>query len=211
MKKKYINLMIDYVEGRITVEEFFGIYYQNFGLRKYMNKILYKHGYTQGYIEEGKYKSRSSGEKLHEVFNIKDSTHRLLLVKRVALVLRLLKVKFKETNDDSILYEKYAKMQPSRVNLEKEYLDKIKAKFSDFKEEEKIQRVYDYIDSIFIFDSYEPEWIQAPEWPIDEFDTPYVFKNQIPEPGSNDYDSEVVEYYFYHPKSKEKRIVTQRY
>ena len=98
-------------------------------------------------------------------------------------------------------------IQPNYVNLNEEFLNNVIASApSELTLIGKKKWLKEKIKSIFQYDSKPPKWIQDSEWPIVDGKT-LVFKSQTKE----NINDERVYYTFYSPETKEEKVIIQFY
>ena len=206
MKKDELKIIIDYVEGRLSADDFKVEFDNNKKLqallkRKVKLEFLKNHDYSvYNYF---KYSANYPANGWNTVYVRK----RLQAV--LEAWLKYFDIAFCE-------YEKYSedvgyllKIQPSWLDIidDQGIFDKIIAEApSDVSKTKRIAWGKARIKELFRYDKTYPRWVQSPEWPIVN-GKPLVFSHQSKEKK----DDERVFYYFYDPDTKEETVVEQMY
>jgi 23S rRNA G2069 N7-methylase RlmK/C1962 C5-methylase RlmI len=149
--KIQINIMKDFVEGRISTEEFWNILKNDKIIRKILrsNKKLNS---FRVYFDENNI----------EKIDISKLSVRIAIYWKVKQYLKINNYKVIPFNDEEERFLFLSDIQPAPPSLSKE-----KSK----------QWCKSRIKELFKYDKKPPEWVQEPEWPIVN-GQPLVFKNQ---------------------------------
>ncbi len=207
-KEEYIQVMKEYVEGKININEI---------------KKLIEHNET--FIEL--LKTRFDFERIaykrydYNIYNylikecpIENNWDTVEIRAAVYIeFIRYLKwfnipydASYTKYDDD---YDYMLDIQPSWLDINDTYgiFDKIIEEVpKDISKTKKIAYGKAKLKELFKYDKTYPRWIQAPEWPIIN-GKPLVFSHQSKEKK----DDERVYYYFYDPDTKEETVVMQMY
>lgn len=199
-KKEIIKEFVEFVEGKISFDEFEKKYETN----PDYNKILDDK-------KPGEKFRCFSGMTVNEhmkLYKWSTTSGKLVVHRSVMFFLQYYNIPNNPTN----IYQDEAQfkvdIQPSYVNIEDEnFLNEIieKSPKNMSKTKQKIW-IKERIKEMFKFDSKPPRWIQDPEWPIVD-GKPLVFKGQTKEQ-KND---ERVYYTFYDPEDGKETTIMQFY
>lgn len=197
-RREVIEKMLDFVEGRITVYEFWDIYKKNDIFKqivKKKEKFLYP-GENYYYFEP-------------EKVNLNKLYSRMSIYWRIKYFLRLNKIKYNPYNPEEERYIFLGKICPHWITLyDCEWLEEVlDVKGKSIKEMGTIKSLKEKFKTLFKYEKYPPKWIQQAEWPIID-GVPAVFIRQSVDPDSNKWEEEPIDYYFKDSKGKEI-IVTQ--
>jgi hypothetical protein len=191
-KKIKINLMKDFVEGRISTEEFWNILKKD----KIMRKILTSNKKLNSfrvYFNENNIKK----------IDISKLSVRIAIYWKVKQYLKINNYKVIPFNDEEEKFLFLSDIQPKWLYIrDEDYINNIinSAPPSLSKEKNK-QWCKSRIKELFKYDKKPPEWVQEPEWPIFN-GQPLVFKNQKA-------DGSKFSYYFYDSNTQEEIEIIQ--
>ena len=198
--KEAIRIMTDFVEGKMSIEDFKYQYDHNPSIKKNFNKYPNKPykpeiGYDYiSYMDTLDIRKRSGALNLHGFF--KEFLERN---------------KYPHVPTETYI-EKFTfllKIQPDWIDmadenfLEEQIISKAPA---DFSNNQKMKWCKERIKELFKYDAKPPGWVQGAEWPVVD-GKPLVFKGQSKEK----IDDERVHFYFYDPETKQEIVVTQMY
>lgn len=204
MKKEY-QIIVDYVEGKLTSEEFHRVLLNDKILQKILKdsydvKCQYLKPYNynlfdyfmQGYLFQSK-----NWNKI-----------------RIQYVLQAELIEFlKKNNIKYFQYKKYENdydflldIQPAWLNIDDDSIfQKIIAEIpQDFSKNKRIKLGKERVKALFKYDKTYPRWIQGAEWPIVN-GKPLVFSHQEK---AKDGDIRTY-YYFYDEDTKEETVIEQ--
>ena len=201
-EKQALEFMNDFVEGRMTTEQFWERYKSNESIRN-----LLVNDVTRDHIEsESMY--YFAPERLIEVLDISRLEHKNELYQIVRRYFWRRNESLNFSNSDAEKYECLLKMLPTWLDVRDE--DFLLAIYdstpSDTSKTEKLKHCKNKVKELFKYDIKPPRWIQSPEWPIVN-GKPLVFKGQSKE---REYDERVY-FYFYDSDTSEETVVTQSY
>ncbi len=206
--KEEIQIIIDYVEGRITVDEFKHSFENNEELQKLLDiKLPFKcehvksHGYSlYHYFKYGDDFPKGSWNNI---------SVRYIVFANLIIWLYYNDIMYDATNkykeDSSLLLD----IQPPWLDCidDQGIFDKIIAELpKNICKTKQISLGKARIKELFRYDKTYPRWIQSPEWPIVN-GKPLIFSHQR-KAGKDD---ERTFYYFYDPDTKEETVITQFY
>ena len=191
---KYIKIMKDFVEGRMSSLEFYDLYISTPGIQKKINKDRTDR-YKNYYFSPNNIESRFKRNSLFDQYGLYEFI-------RAYFIRHKKKYDFKNEYDYimSLIY----KSQPSwlEINDEKFWLDLIDDLPNGISKTKKIQMLKNIITAKFTYEKKPPKWVQAPEWPFNENRNPLHFMSQTTY-------GELVEYLFLDPITKQEVIVKQ--
>lgn len=196
-KREIINKMLDFVEGRMTVYEFWDMYIKNDDFRQIVKKKeKYLYPFEDIYFEP-------------EKINLNKLYSRISIYWRIKYFLRLNKISFTPYNPEEERYLFLGKICPDWVTIyDSEWLEEVlDVKGKSIKEMGTIKSLKDKVRALFKYEKYPPKWIQEAEWPIIN-GIPAVFIRQSSNPNSKNWSEEPIDYYFIDKEGKEI-IVTQ--
>ena len=195
-----IQIMKDFVEGKMPIEDFKYQYDNNplikANFSKYPNRPLKMDiGYEYiPYMDTLDIRKISGATDMHGLF----------------------REFFELNNYPCVPTEKYREKYRFLLKIQPDWLDIFDEDFlegqivskapADLSEAKKIKWCKDKIKDLFRYDLRPPRWVQGAEWPIVN-GRPLVFKNQSKEKK----DDERVYFCFYDPDTKQETIVTQFY
>lgn len=217
-KKLALAVMKDFVEGRITTEDFWLDYKDSIAMQKILinDKTrplgVHNNNSTKGEFEYNKntpYDSMSFvPEKLLEVIDIKKLEHKFELYKIIRDYFWRNNQNYNFFNIDADKYIFLLEILPDYLHIiDEALLNKIiNSAPEGISEEDKIIFCKEIINKLFRYDNIPPEWIQSSEWPIIN-DKPLVFSRQ--ETDFYNVDHEL--FYFYDDETKRVTIVDQYY
>lgn len=216
-EKHALNIMVDFVEGRMTTEEFWNKYKDSIVLQKILvnDKTrplgVYKTNPQTGEVYYDKKTPTDSlyffaPEKLLDILDISKLEHRFELYEIIRRYFWRRKENLKFTNKDADEYAFLLKMLPEYLDIRDEtFLYQIINSASEgFSKTEKLHYGQKKVMELFKYDKKPPDWIQSPEWPIVK-GKPLVFRYQITNKENSDHEY----YYFYDPETKEETIIEQ--
>ncbi len=188
------QIMIDFIEGKLSFEDFKKEYLSN----KQIYKLLYKRALKGGLWA---YSSE-------QIKNADDSNFYLKadIAKNVNLYLDLKKIKHDINNQDLINYIAFYKYVPSWLGFDNQNVLKklIESIVKDDSIKNKKTEISKLIDETFPCEKYRPKWIQSPEWPIID-GIPCKFLYQTGFPNNHDY----IEYFFLNQQNGKTIIIEQ--
>jgi len=195
-----IRIMKDFVEGKMSIEDFKYQYDNNplikANFSKYPNRPL-KTGIGYDYLpymDTFNIKKRSDALGMHGFFR------EFLEINHYSCIPT---EKFRQRFDFLLDVQPGWLIMQDESFLEQQVISKAPA---DLSEAKKIKWCKDRIKELFRYDLRPPRWVQGAEWPIIS-GKPLVFKNQSKEKK----DDERVYFCFYDPDTKQETIVTQFY
>lgn len=197
-KREVINKMIDFVEGRMTVYEFWDMYIKNSDFIKVVKK-------KEKYFLPSHRKLFFEPEKI----NLNNLDSRMSVYGKIKFFLRLNKISFTPYNPEEERYLFLGKICPHWVTIyDSEWLEEVlDVKGKSIKEMGTFKSLKEKVKSLFKYEKYPPKWIQEAEWPIID-GVPAVFFRQSSNPNSKNWSEEPIDYYFKDSKGKEI-VVTQ--
>ncbi|MCL2786056.1 MAG: hypothetical protein FWD81_02390 [Methanomassiliicoccaceae archaeon] len=198
--KEAIQIMTEFVEGKMSIEDFKYQYDNNPMIKGnfdiYPNKPLKRDlGYDYiPYIDNLDIKKCSDAADLHGFF-----------------------MEFLEKNNyPCIPTQEYSEKSIFLLKIQPDWLDILDESFleeqiiskapADLSEAKRIKWCKDKIKELFRYDIKPPRWVQGAEWPIVN-NKPLVFKKQSREKK----DDERVYFHFYDLDTKQETVVTQFY
>lgn len=197
--KKSQAIIKDFVEGNITIEEFWEIYKKDISIRKCIYGERYKLISYFPYFD-------CDNEQLDKI-NLDNIGIRVTIFRMCKLYLQIKKIDFSPKNEDDDKYQMLSNICPSWLKVDVEFLTNIIQNAPmNLNKENKIKWCRHKITEMFKVEKYYPQWLQDPEWPIID-GIPLVFKSQSHKVDNINTDS--IKYYFYHPETKEEVIVEQ--
>lgn len=207
--KPEVQILIDYVEGRLDVKNFKQIFDTNSRLRKLLKRKIdpkysaykkYNYNLYNYFLENHEFRKCN--------WDTVETRYTLFLE-----IKRWLDWFHISYNDG---YTKYSDdyiylldIQPSWLDItdDQGIFDKILAERpKELSKTKQITWGKAELKKLFRYDKTYPRWIQSPEWPIIE-GKPLVFSHQK-KAGKDD---ERVFYYFYDPETKAETVITQMY
>lgn len=204
MKKEY-QYIIDYVEGRISSDEF----QKQFVTNKFLQKIL-KKKLSQRYNFLMNY-NYSLYDYLCKEW---DFVHRKWSSYTIQNMLQEVLSAFLDDNNIKYeLYPKYAEEYTFLLNIQPAWLDIdddnifqqiIDSISQDVSQTQRIKLGKEKVRALFKYDKTYPRWVQSPEWPIVN-GKPLVFSHQEK---AKDGDIRTY-YYFYDEDTKEETVIEQ--
>ncbi len=204
---KEIQILVDYVEGRLNISEFRKEFLHNESLKKKLRSRIRMDGDKWCNYKIYEYISKQINPMKNNWDNV---AARYIVWIQLCIFLEYNKISFqhnylKYDND----YDYLLDIQPSWLDIHDDQgiFDKIIAECP--KELSKTKRIAwgkAQLKELFKYDKTYPRWVQDPEWPIVD-GIPLVFSHQSKEKK----DDEHVYFYFYHPQTKEETVVMQLY
>ena len=205
--KPEVNILIDYVEGRLDVSKFRKEFLSNLCLKNLLQSKIKIDGYKWCGYNIYDYLFRQMDPSKNNWENI---FSRYMVWSQLVEFLKYFKIPFKPD------YDKYRTdyiylldIQPSWLDItdDQGIFDKILAERpKELSKTKQIAWGKAELKKLFRYDKTYPRWIQSPEWPITE-GKPLVFSHQK-KAGKDD---ERVFYYFYDPETKAETVITQMY
>ena len=189
--------MKDFLEGRLTTEEFFEIYKNDECVRNTL--IEDKKNDLPVYYDPEFLIERVDLKKLRAKVEIFWLVNRYFVRN---------KIECSPNNADEKFFSFLCKIQPSWLEIEDEdfLLNIINSTPQNFNKNQKIKYCREKIKSLFKYENKPPKWLQNPEWPIVN-GKPLIFQYQ-----TGDVDDQLVpliQYYFYNPDTNENTVITQ--
>ncbi len=204
-----IQILIDYVEGKIDINEFRNCFERNLRLQ-----MILKEKFDLNYVAYKKYNNNLYCY-LTENYDFKNINWDVVET-RYSLYIELcrwldwFKIPYKKDYTKYIDdYDFLLDIQPSWLDISDDQglFDKVISEIpNSLSKTKRIQLGKAKIKELFRYDKTYPRWVQDPEWPIID-GVPLVFSHQSKEKK----DDERVYYYFYHPKTKKQVVVEQIY
>ena len=158
----------NYLEDNMSDKSFFDILHSNQELQKCLEYEDDIPPYT------------NDGSLLHYLFfgNVKDL--RFIINVRDALRQFLLKndIKFEYSERSDDIYDIILKTQPKWLNVDPSFFSEICSDYNKKNKREIKSRIEDKIKKEFIYLKKYPQWLQAPNWPI-ENGKPLVFIGEL--------------------------------
>ena len=198
--KEAIQIMKDFVEGKMSIEDFKYQYDNNPSIKKNFNEYPgrpLKVGIGYDYILR------------MDELDIRKTGDALNLFGFFMEFLEINGYSCTPTEEYSKKYTFLLKIQPSWLDmLDEDYLQQqvISKVPIELTENQKMKWCKERIKDLFRYDDRPPRWIQEAEWPIVD-GKPLVFKKQSKEVK----DDERVHFYFYDPYTGQETIITQLY
>jgi len=198
-KEKAIKEFVNFVEGRMSFEEFW---------RNYENNNDYKKLLDDKKPLEVNF-ARAKGRTVYQMLQIYNESTALDKL-NVWHILKTYLQHYKIPCTPTMKYEEDVKfrqaIQPSYISIEdEEYFNSIIATApTDLTPAQQKKWLKEKIKDLFRYDKSPPRWIQDPEWPI-VGGKPLVFKSQT----KNDPNDERIWYTFYDPETGEETTVMQ--
>lgn len=191
-QKKSINIMKDFVEGRINTIEFWNILMNNKVIKEILrkNKDLF---FFKQYFDNNLDKIDISKLKV-----------RIEIFWMIQHFFKTKKYKVIPYNSEEKLYMFISDIQPEWLNIEDDdlLLNIVNSAPNDLNIEKKTKWCKLKIQEFFKYDKYPPDWKQVPEWPIIN-GKPLVFKFQ------EEVDESLTRYFFYNPFNNDELIIEQ--
>jgi hypothetical protein len=168
-----LDLLVQFVEFKISFEEFWYHYVSNEELCKLFLKFDHKLFYYRGFY--------SNFDKLRLI-----NVDRIIMKKQIyKMFTQLLDLYGKKYNDNYFDSDFYLidNMQQDWVNIHNdELISKLLMKVSSsMSVDEKNKAIYEEICKMFKFKKMKPKWLQSPEWPVVNGE-PLVFVEQDYDP-----------------------------
>lgn len=192
-EKEIINKCRDYLEEKISFDDFWKLYLEDKMIMKKIRKsaIKNKHGYIDEYsIEDIKKKGQVS---FFEKVALQKSIDEYLTYKRIEHYI---------STEELILYNKWDDVIPSFLDGVVDtyyYLEKIDPEKKHSKKWYK-----NFLLSTYKCEKYPPRWLQFCEWPFDEDDKPCLFLYQDGFPNRHDFIN-----YHFRKKNGEEIVISQ--
>lgn len=197
--KKAQIIVKDYVEGNITLKEFWGIYKNDMSIRKCIYREKDKLSSYYSYFDCEK-------DQLDNI-DLDNIGIRVSIFRMCKLYLQIKNIDFSPKNNDEVKYKVLSIICPSWLQFDEEFLTGIIQNVPEnLNKTNKIEWCKDKITDMFKVEKKYPKWLQNPEWPILD-GTPLVFKRQSHEIDNK--NTESIKYYFYHPETNEETIIEQ--
>jgi len=188
--------MIDFIEGKISFEDFFIEYKNN-------EKIIF-------YIQKEALKNNSWYYKIEDLDKMDLSRLKVRsgFATTIMHYLDTRKINYSLDNKDIKTYRELSKYLPAWLDFDD--CDIIHNVINSIEENQsqtnKRKEIRDMLLSIFKYEKRPPRWLQNPEWPIVD-GKPALFISQDGDP--NDLTKDVITYFFSDVASNEKIIVVQ--
>lgn len=205
-KKEIIKEFVDFVEGKMSFEEFQNNYEKNDDYKKILDDKKPNEMFT---YQKGETINQSLQHyKNFPLFKWSTALGKLTVQSYIKRYLQYYNVPFQPTNIYMDEHKFRLSIQPSYVHIEDEkFLNEIIQQApKELSKSKQKKWIKDKIKELFKFDNKPPRWVQDPEWPIVN-GKPLVFKGQTKEQ-KND---ERVFYTFYNPETQEETKVMQFY
>jgi len=203
-KEQIIQELIDFVEGRMSIEEFKHNYETNKDYVKLFDD-------TKPFeINYASLKGRTVNFGLQAYFRPGGEAPACLTKNAIWHIIKTYLQYYNVSVNPTTKYTDAVKLrqaiQPSYVEIEDdEYFDSIISSApNDLNEAQKKKWLKDKIKDLFRYDKSYPRWIQSPEWPIID-GKPLVFKSQT----KRVLDDERVWYTFYDPDTGKETVIVQ--
>lgn len=203
---KAIQIMVDFVEGNLSINQFQYEFFNNGLLKSKLRQKLNLPAYKS-------YNYNISDYLKNELQHTKGQWDNIDARSTVWYALKdWLKcnhIHFKEYTKYVEDYRLVLQLQPSWLDCvdDQGIFDKIIAEMpQDLSKTKRIQWGKNRIKELFRYDKTYPRWVQSPEWPIVN-GKPLVFRGQIKERKGD----ERVYYTFYDPENGEETVVVQFY
>jgi hypothetical protein len=200
MKSEYIKLILGFVEGSITVEDFWKVYQENGDFRKEILTDLERNKLPDAHFDPIEF--LSCGISIQS-YKATSNLHGI-----AKSVLKHNSISYTPTEFYSNRNRFLISIQPDWLELDADnelfLIELIESAPKHLSESQKQKWCNDKIKELFRYDSKPPQWVQYAEWPIMN-GTPLVFKFQSKERN----ESELVKYFFYDPDTGEETVVCQ--
>lgn len=194
-KKEVINKMLDFVEGRMTVYEFWKLYMEN---SDFMQVVKRKEKYLIPF-EDYYFEPKS--------INLNKLYSRVEIYWRITYFLKLNKISFNPVNleEERLLFLK--KICPDWVTIsDYEWLEELlEIKDKSIKEMGTIKSLKERVETFFKYENRPPIWIQEAEWPIID-GSPAIFIKQSVNPNSLKWEEDPIDYFFKDREGKEIKV-----
>lgn len=205
--KPEVQILIDYVEGKISISDFRKAFLNNASLINLLKSKIYIEGYKWCDYNIYDYINRQTRAWKNDWNNVYS---RYVVWSQVIEFLKYNKIPF--VNNYNKYREDYLYLldiQPSWLDItdDQGIFDKILAERpQELSKTKQIAWGKAKLKELFKYDKTYPRWVQDPEWPIVN-GKPLVFSHQSKEKK----DDARVYYYFYDPDTKEQTVVEQLY
>lgn len=197
-KAKLINLMRDFLEGRMSVFEFWEVYKENYELRQLLISDSLKNRKFTTYYDPEYLIQRVNLNKLRDRLEV------FWVVKRYFKTNRISSIPMNEDEENFIFL---TSIQPDWLDINVESLiELLNSAPEDLEMQEKADWCKMRINEKFIYDDKPPMWLQNPEWPIVN-GKPLVFRYQTSE--IEDFSITKIKYFFYNPETSEEVTIEQ--
>lgn len=202
-----INIILSYVEGRSSINEFQKSFLENKDLQNLLKK---RFDFSRIAYRQYNYNLYECFTKEYELKNNNwdNITCRFIIYAELVRWLEFFGYSFKKYSKYTDDYDFMLNIQPSWLDIVDDQgifdyiLDEVPKDLSYTK---RVKWGKTKLKEMFRYDRTYPRWIQGAEWPIVN-GKPLVFSHQISEK-----DSELVKFYFYDPDTGEEVIVEQFY
>lgn len=201
-----VQIILDYVEGRMSINEFKQEFDSNKSLQKKLNRPIQK-------VFLKNYNYSILNFLVRDLQHTKGNWDTINVRKEVQVILEqwldsynIAYNEYKRYREDAIYL---LDIQPSWLNIidDQGMFDKLLAERpKDISKAQQIKWGKERLKELFRYDKTYPRWIQSPEWPIVN-GKPLVFSHQRKEKG----DDERTYYYFYDPETQKETIIEQFY
>lgn len=201
-----IEVIVDYVEGKLNISDFREEFLNNHKLKKLLaNKVVIAHYKNYNYNIYD-YLCRQLNPKTNRWNNI---YARYVVWFNLKTFLSYNNIPFQDYTKYDEDYDFLLEIQPSWLDIceDQGIFDKIIAEMPNgLSKTKRIQWGKNKLKELFKYDKTYPRWIQDPEWPIVD-GKPLVFARQE-RAGKND---ERTYYYFYDPETGGQIVIAQCY
>lgn len=197
-KREVIRNMVDMVEGRLSVKDFWTLFL-------HQDEYLY-------YIKKKRKKLLWIREKIisnPNIINLDTLDDRIDVIFLVKDYLKINHIKFKSNNEDEKRFYFFEKICPLWVTIyDYDWLaERLGIKDRSIEEMGSIKSLKEKVKSLFKYETYPPKWIQEAEWPIID-NIPALFIRQSSNPDSKEWKEKPIDYYFIDKDGKDI-IITQ--
>lgn len=208
MKKEDIQPILDFVEGKISANQFKDIFQKNSTLqevlkekldKKYQNLERYNFNLYTLFMKDYKYKT-DNWDNINTRYGLMFQLTRFLTIHQIQFV------KYSKYEEEYLFF---LDIQPSWLDLvdDQGIFDQILSEIpQELSKAKQIAWGKARIKELFRYDKTYPRWVQGAEWPIVD-GKPLVFSHQSKEKK----EDERVYYYFYNPDTEEQIIIEQMY
>lgn len=203
--RKNVQPILDYVEGRLSVDKFYELFKTDKNLQRTL-KVRLDRSYE--FLSDFHY---NLFDYLSKEYDFKNKpwdciSMRAGLQDVLSAYLDNFNIQYEKYSDYSEEYRFLLKIQPDWLDVLDDsilqpIIDSIPADLSKTK---RIAIGKEKIKAMFRYDKTYPRWVQSPEWPIVD-GKPLVFSHQEKVKGADMF----TKYYFYDPDTKKETVIEQ--
>jgi hypothetical protein len=197
-KQQLIYYMKDFVEGKMSVYDFWDVFKNNEEIRSLLILDSKKNRKFPTYYDP---------EYLLERVDINKLRDRVEIFWTVKRYFKNNKISTNPCNDDEKYLKFISSIQPNWLEIDEELLTKIvNSAPKELTKKEKEEWCKANIKEMFAYTDKPPMWMQNPEWPIID-GKPLIFKYQSND--AKDHTVSKIDYYFYNPDNGEEVVIEQ--